>query len=670
MKRIIIAALALVAMAGCTKDDGATSIDSGVAHFATATAVTRVVSSATSSTWEADSDAIGISSDQGDSNVKYTAASSGTETDFKFADTDESKEIMLPRTGTAKYSAYYPYTTAEYYTSNVSSQSDLGAIDLLVASDAEGNEGMSESVKFEFKHALTMLKFSIEKGASLGSDVSLKDITVSLGSVTTVAYYKFDGSRYGDNATTGSIDLNVTLNDDGTATALAIINPIAISGATLKFTLAGVDGKTFECNFTLGNPRAGYIHSYDATLGFDGVTFEGATNLGDGYSDSIEEWGTEDKGDFGTLGELIEGTEGNPFKVGTQDDLEAIGSTSTHSGSAIPWDASAHYVLTDDITISGTFTSKITEDNQFYGVLDGGGRTIKGLTNLPIDGSYAGLFPYIGSGGHVYDLNVECSITASNEPYMGVIAGYNNGTISNCTVSGSITNTYNESYSCGVGGVVGQNHDGAIVEMCVNSATVTGYWKVGGIVGYLDGGYIVNCGNTGKVTNNTNDNSELGQQGVGGIAGTCDSSTYILSCYNQGAVGGTNVYNVGGVAGFTNNVVSGCYNTGALTGGANIGGVAGRVSGEYIYITSCYYLESKGASVGIGAYTRWPANTTFTAVVDAEGQTVSKDDDYMQGDDFLGLLNAAAANSSYPDVTVLGWKSVSGSYPIINAPTE
>ena len=188
--------------------------------------------------------------------------------------------------------------------------------------------------------------------------------------------------------------------------------------------------------------------------------------------------------------------------------------------------------------------------------------------------------------------------------YSGGIAGRNNeGTITNCYNTGTVTGTENS------GGIVGWNSGGTIIN-CYNTGTVTGsgIGDSGGIAGANNYrskvGTIENCYNTGTVT---------GNMGSGGITANNNEGT-ITNCYNAGTVTATsNAYSTdndaysGGIAGNNNQgTITNCYNTGDVTGtatddststnsSARSGGIAGdNGSGT---ITNCYNTGDVTATV-------------------------------------------------------------------------
>lgn len=306
-----------MALASCTKQDVAVAVDTTPAVFSTTTTLTRVVSSASASTWEA-GDEIGISSTGGDNNVKYTADDTDAKTTFTFADSEQA-QILLPRTGTATYSAYYPYQSGSVYTSDLSDQSDLGAIDFLVASGAEGYEGMNGNVNFTFSHALAMVSFAITLDTDLKDEYSDWDTdfenyaSLTLGNAATVATYTFSGSYLG-TTTTGQIAFNIENKGEGEdKTATAIINPIYsgddASTQNLSLTIK-FDDRVYQSSISLA-AAAGKIYNYTLTIGLDEITIDD----NEGKGPEIIDWndynfGTQEETDyeedFGDLTESLE----------------------------------------------------------------------------------------------------------------------------------------------------------------------------------------------------------------------------------------------------------------------------------------------------------------------------------------------------------------------------
>ena len=137
-----------------------------------------------------------------------------------------------------------------------------------------------------------------------------------------------------------------------------------------------------------------------------------------------------------------------------------------------------------DLTNTTWIPIGIDFDHQYTGTFDGGGHTISGLTVTGSD-QWAGLFGYIDKDGTVKNVVLEnVQITSDNQyAYVGGVAGYSEGNIENCSVSGSVSGNSNSNGTSNcVGGVVGQQYGGTITE-CTSSAIVDGRNEVGGVAG-------------------------------------------------------------------------------------------------------------------------------------------------------------------------------------------
>ncbi|MBE5937406.1 MAG: hypothetical protein E7265_05185 [Lachnospiraceae bacterium] len=204
----------------------------------------------------------------------------------------------------------------------------------------------------------------------------------------------------------------------------------------------------------------------------------------------------------------------------------------------------------------------------FAGNFDGEGHTISGmytcnkLTN--------GLFGY--NTGVIKNVNIEKSYIEGSGYGVGGIAGKNDGTVTNCHNSATISSVWLDSnnYEAGsVGGVVGTN--GGFVSYSYNDGRVDGVGVTGGVAG-TNNNLVVNCYNTGNIG--------LGitsQYGTGGVVG-CNSkdSSVVENSYNRGNVNATNY--AGGIVGTNVGSAVNCYNTGDVTV-AQSGGYAGAIAG-------------------------------------------------------------------------------------------
>ena len=122
-------------------------------------------------------------------------------------------------------------------------------------------------------------------------------------------------------------------------------------------------------------------------------------------------------------------------------------------------DASLNCTLADDITLPVVTDggSNWTPIQGYAGTFDGNGKTITGLTINELLGGNMGLFASIAEGGMVKNLTLDDVDITIGMSYAGAVAGQNDGTIENCSVSGSVTSSGKLS-SVYVGGIVGQNN--------------------------------------------------------------------------------------------------------------------------------------------------------------------------------------------------------------------
>ena len=140
--------------------------------------------------------------------------------------------------------------------------------------------------------------------------------------------------------------------------------------------------------------------------------------------------------------------------------------------------------MADNIYLSGTWTSIPAF---LDGTFDGNGNNIYNLNIEVVTDSSRycfGLFEKVGRGTVENFTLSNVSITypsektASTSLFVGAVAGINEGTISDCTVSGSLDTT--NLYNAKIGGIVGRNTDSASVTHCINIGSIVyvGPWTL------------------------------------------------------------------------------------------------------------------------------------------------------------------------------------------------
>lgn len=244
-----------------------------------------------------------------------------------------------------------------------------------------------------------------------------------------------------------------------------------------------------------------------------------------------------------------------------------------------------------------------TYNNPFKGEFDGGGYTISGLY-VNLNKNYVGLFGCVENGGTVKNVNVTDSYVSGNISVGGICGWNDGGTVENCTSGCTVKGTGNS-----VGGICGSNQNGnraGLVRNCHNTGKVTGTdFYIGGVCGSNYNSILQESDNSGKVSGKTevggvcgyNDGTVngcyntvevSGEGNVGGVCGWNNKGT-VQESYNIGEVSGKNF--VGGVCGQNvRGTVKGCYNIGKVPDGNRVGGVCGGGSST----TGCYYLDTSG----------------------------------------------------------------------------
>lgn len=189
-------------------------------------------------------------------------------------------------------------------------------------------------------------------------------------------------------------------------------------------------------------------------------------------------------------------------------------------------------------------------------------------------------------------------IVGENYGFVGTRSSADGDETTVCYNTGNVTGKTN------VGGLVGVNREGGVVDGCNdkrNKGNITGEVdkkdnkggdQVGGFVGGMSGGTVKNCvraGETGQIS---------GQQYIGGIVGRAYGGT-IKGCVNERPVSATKVDSyVGGIVGGVENsgMVEKCRNTMVkgvdFTGINYVGGIAGSVKGESTVVDKCYNGDS------------------------------------------------------------------------------
>ena len=363
--------------------------------------------------------------------------------------------------------AWWPYTEGETtppavkVKANQSAQKDFEGSDLIVA---DGQTVTYGSPTLRFTHRTARVT------------IVLTDYTEGLASVRLTGL-----STEGDNP-----DIIVPYSK-GSNTYTALVAPQSVAAGTAFITCTFTNGKTFVYKMKNATDwQAGGEYTYTVSLA-------AAKDLG--YTiESNGSYTVTSADGLMNIAELVNGGK-TDINITLDTDIDLTGKNWTPIGTSF--------------------------SNKYTGTFDGGGHTIKGLTVTTND-QFVGLFGSIGNAGTVKNVMMEgVQITKNHSSgFAGGVAGYSDGTIENCSVSGSVSGTVY------VGGVVGAQWEGSITG-CSSSATVKGMVHVGGVVGQTNGGATLTaCYATGNVTST---GSSTGNVHIGGFFG--DNYTSVTACY-------------------------------------------------------------------------------------------------------------------------------------------
>ena len=406
--------------------------------------------------------------------------------------------------------AWWPYTEGETtlpavkVKANQSAQKDFETSDLIVA---DGQTVTYGSPTLRFTHRTARVT------------IVLTDYTEGLASVRLT----------GLSTENGNPD-EITPYDKGSNTYTALVAPQSVAAGTTFITCTFADAKTFVYKMkNAADWQAGGEYTYTVSLAAakdPGYTIEGNGSYTVTSADGLI-----------NVAELVNG--------GKTDINITLGKNI-------------------DLTGKGWTPIGTNYEKRYKGTFDGRGHTIKGLTVTTND-QFVGLFGYLDKAGTVKNVVMEDVQITSNRSsgFAGGVAGYSDGTIENCSVSGSVSGTVY------VGGVVGVQIGGSITG-CSSSATVKGTVDVGGVAGQTNSSATLTaCYATGNVIIEMDPKKNI----AGGSLVGMNAGSSLLACYATG------------------NVTS----TGSSTGYMHIGGFLGN---NYTTVTACYWKNNHEQGIG------------------------------------------------------------------------
>lgn len=298
-----------------------------------------------------------------------------------------------------------------------------------------------DSPTLEFSHRTARITVLLKPGAGItsvsGADVSVTGLGTDNGNPATIRTYTSGGDTY------------EALTAPQTVKANTPFIQVDLGGGTYYFRP--------HSDVVL---EAGSRYTYTVNVNATGLTLEGCT-IG-GWTDGGSESGTAED-----LGYFIQ--DDGSYTVYTANGLLAW-------NEAAQSDYTLNCTLTADIDLTGETWTPVGMNRPYSGTFNGQGHTITGL-NISSPSEAVALFHDIDGGGKVMNLQLK-DVTYNGSTAMGGIAHGNNGTITACSVMGTLTNTTNNG---AVGGIAASNL--GTITACWFNGTITGGGKVGGIAG-------------------------------------------------------------------------------------------------------------------------------------------------------------------------------------------
>ena len=483
------AAVLLFAATACTQDDlgGGTLPEGEYPLVIRATGLQAVATPASRATVDGDW--------QGVQTVALSVGGTVKEYDVTASDADSYKTATLssdtdPFWWTSReditVSAWWPYGTT--------------MPDVVVKADQSTKEGFegsdfisakAQTVQFdnptlEFSHRTARITVLLKPGDGIpsvtGANVSVTGLGTDNGNPATIRTYAPDGNTY------------EALTAPQTVKANTPFIQVDLGGGTYYFRPKN------DVVLAAGS-RYTYTVNVNATGNATGLTLEGCT-IG-GWTDGDGESGTAED-----LGYFIQ--DDGSYTVYTANGLLAW-------NEAAQSDPSLNCTLTADINMTGKEWTPVGNSGQTYnGTFDGQGHTITGL-DISSPSEAVALFHNIGGGGKVMNLQLKY-VTYNGSTAMGGIAHGNNGTITACSVMGTLTNTTNN-------GATGGSNVGGIAVFNLNAGSYDGkitacYWSGDGISDGVWGGN--DTSGTTKVDNST----VTWQTAVGGMNAALTGNDY------------------------------------------------------------------------------------------------------------------------------------------------
>ena len=415
------ATVLLFAATACTRDDlgGGTLPEGEYPLVIRATGLQAVATPASRATVDGDW--------QGVQTVALSVGGTVKEYDVTASDADGYKTAILssdtdPFWWTSReditVSAWWPYGTTMPDVVVKADQSTKAGFEGSDFISAKAQTVQFDNPTLEFSHRTARITVLLKPGDGIpsvtGADVYVTGLGTDNSNPATIRTYAPDGDTY------------EALTAPQTVKANTPFIQVDLGRGTYYFRL--------QSDVVL---EAGSRYTYTVSVTAKGLELAGCT-IGDWTNGSGESGTAED------LGYFIQ--DDGSYTVYTANGLLAW-------NEAAQSDPSLNCALTADINMTGKEWTPVGMSINYSGTFDGQGHTITGL-NISSSSEAVALFGDIGAAGKVMNLQLK-NVTYKGSTAMGGIAHGNNGTITACSVMGTLTNTTNNG---AVGGIAAINY--------------------------------------------------------------------------------------------------------------------------------------------------------------------------------------------------------------------
>ena len=291
MKKLLVGALALLALTACNQDNKSEALQQEAMQFGSNIPALNLRMAGNA--FEAN-DAIGISmtGDATATNVEYKTTAGGATATFKPA----AAGLTFAEGQTVNFVSYYPYSASA--TTDLAIDLTNAQTDVLYSNNLTGiktpKDATGANHVLQFKHKLALVSFTMT-GLPAGTTITSAQLE---GIVTTSSMKIADGTL-----TNGTKTATQKLQLAAGAFAPTIVIPAANSNAKLVITLS--DGKSYSYTFANLALQSGKNHKFNVSLASNALTV-------DEINGQISDWDVVDGDDIIVNPDENGGTEPTP----------------------------------------------------------------------------------------------------------------------------------------------------------------------------------------------------------------------------------------------------------------------------------------------------------------------------------------------------------------------